>query len=313
MKTAVVLVNLGGPESQQEIRPYLFNFFNDSDLIKLPFGNKGQAFFARIISRIKAPKSAGLYSQIGGGSPIRYNTIKQANALEKALEKEGEFRVITAQRYWHPFISEVVEQLQKGKYDHIILLPLFPQYSNTRTLSIINEWVRNGDKLVAPKIVQRFNRHSKYIQACSERILEKMVDFSDSPHILFSAHSIPKSQVKNGDPYGDEILETVDLIMEDFHGYGHSLCYQGKMGPIKWLEPDISSELRELYNRGIRNILIFPVGFISENLETLYDLDMKNRDLAENMGFTQYERADTVQDHPLFIECLQELVLELCD
>ena len=108
-------------------------------------------------------------------------------------------------------------------------------------------------------------------------------------------------------------METIDLIMEDFHGYGHSLCYQGKMGPIKWLEPDIDSELCELYNRGIRNILVFPVGFVSENLETLYHLDIKIRDIAKKLGFTQYERADTVQDHLLFIECLQELVLELCE
>ena len=312
MKTAVILVNLGGPEVQQEIRPFLFNLFNDSDRIKLPFGKKGQSFFARIISNIIASKSAGFYSQIGGGSPIRYNTIKQAHALEAVLQKEGEFRVFAAQRYWHPFISEIVEQLQQGKYENIILLPLFPQYSNTTTLSIINEWVRNAQKLPDPHIVQRFNRYPKYIQACSEQILGKIDDFSERPHILFSAHSIPESQVKNGDPFEDEILETVDLIMEDFHGYGHSLCYRSKMGPIKWLEPDITSELRELYNRGIRNILVFPVGFVSENLETLYELYIINRDVAEDMGYTQYERADTVQDHPLFIECLQELVIELC-
>ena len=164
-----------------------------------------------------------------------------------------------------------------------------------------------------PHIVQRFNRHPKYIQACNERILEKIDDFSDRPHILFCAHSILKNQVKEGDPYSDEILETVDLIMENFHGYGHSLCFQSKMRPIKWLEPDIDSELHELYNRGIRNILVFPVGFVSENLETLYHLDMKIQDMAKKLGFTQYERADTVQDHPMFIECLRELVLELCE
>jgi len=313
MKTAVVLVNLGGPDSQQEIRPFLFNIFNDSDLIKFPFGRKGQSFFAKVFSRMRASKSSELYAQIGGGSPVRYNTVKQARALEAVLQKDGEFRVFTAQRYWHPFISEVVEPLKHGNYEHIILLPLFPQYSNTTTLSIINEWVRNAQELPAPHIVQRFNCHPKYIQACIERILRKMEDFSERPHILFSADSIPESQVKKGDPYADEILETVDLIMENFHGYGHSLCYQSKMRPIKWLEPDIDSELHELYNRGIRNILVFPVGFVSENLETLYHLDIKIRDIAKKLGFTQYERADTVQDHPLFIECLQELVLELCE
>ena len=313
MKTAVVLVNWGGPESQHDIQPFLFNRFNDSDLIKLPFGKKGQSFFAKSISRLIASKSVGLYAEIGGGSPIRYNTVIQARALESVLQKDGEFRVVTAQRYWHPFISEVVEQLQQGKYKHIILLPLFPQYSNTTTLSIIKEWVRNGEKMPAPKIIQRFNRHSKYIQACSERLLEKIDDFSEPPHLLFYAHSILKSQVKEGDPYVDEIIETVDLIMEGFHGYGHSLCFQSKMGPMHWIKPDINSELRELYNRGIRNILIYPVGCVSEQLETVYELDIRSREIAEDIGFTQYERADTVQDHPLFIECLQELVLELCE
>ena len=313
MKTAVVLVNLGGPESQQEIRPFLFNLFNDSDFFKLPFGNKAQSFMARMISRIRASKIAGLYSQIGGGSPMRYNTLKQARALEVVLKEKGEFRVFSAQRYCHPLISEIVEQLQRGQYGHIILLPLFPQYSNTTTLSIINEWVRNAQKLPDPHIIQRFNRHPKYIQACNERILEKIDDFSDRPHILFCAHSILKNQVKEGDPYSDEILETVDLIMKDFHGYGHSLCYQSKMGIIKRLKPDIAEEIDELYDRGIRNILVFPVSFVSENLATLYKLDINIRKKAENMGFMQYERANTVGDHPLFIECLQELVIELCE
>ena len=111
----------------------------------------------------------------------------------------------------------------------------------------------------------------------------------------------------------DEILETINLIMENFHGHGYSLCYQRKIGLVKWLEPDISSELHALYKRGIRNIMIFPMGFITESLETLFNLDMKSQDIAKKLGFTQYERADTVQDHSLFIECLQELVLELCE
>ena len=313
MKTAVVLVNLGGPDSQKEIRPFLFNIFNDSDLIKFPFGRKGQSFFARVFSKIRASKSSGLYAQIGGGSPIRYNTVKQGRALETKLQKDGEFRVFTAQRYWHPFISEVVEPLKQGNYEHIILLPLFPQYSNTTTLSIINEWVRNAQELPDPHIVQRFNCHPKYIQACIERILGKMEDFSERPHILFSADSIPEIQVKKGDPYADEILETIDLIMENFHGFGYSVCYQNGRGVVKWLEPNISTELHELYNRGINNIIIFPIGFITESLATLFDLDMESRDIAKKLGFTQYECADTVQDHPMFIECLQELILELCE
>ena len=142
--------------------------------------------------------------------------------------------------------------------------------------------------------------------------MEKIDQVSGKPYLLFSAHSIPKSRVKQGDPYQDEIEETVELILENFHGYGHSLCYQSKVGPVKWLEPDIEDELKVLRKRGIKNLLVFPVAFVSEHLETLQELDIKYRKVAEDLGFNQYIRANTVQAHPLFIDCLKDLVLENC-
>ena len=142
--------------------------------------------------------------------------------------------------------------------------------------------------------------------------MEKVNQVSEKPHLLFSAHSIPKSRVKQGDPYQDEIEETVELILEEFHGYGHSLCYQSKVGPTKWLEPDIEDELKVLRKRGIKNLMVFPVAFVSEHLETLQELDIKYRKVAEDLGFDQYIRANTVQAHPLFIDCLKELVLDNC-
>ena len=278
----------------------------------MPFGKKGQRIFAGLISKYRAPKSAKLYEQIGGKSPLHSNTLDQASALQKKLREIGDYQVRVAQRYWHPLIPEVIEKLSHESFDKIILLPLFPQYSNTTTLSVINEWVRHGDTLIAPVIIQRFHQHTKYIEACKERIKEKLDQISEKPHLLFSAHSIPQKLVKNGDPYQAEIEETVELILEDFHGYGHSLCYQSKVGPSKWLEPSIQDELSELNNRGIKNLLVCPVGFVSEHLETLQELDIKYRNVAENLGFNQYIRANTVQSHPLFIDCLKELVLESC-
>jgi ferrochelatase len=189
---------------------------------------------------------------------------------------------------------------------------LFPQYSNTTTLSVINEWVRYGKKLIAPIIIQRFHQHPKYIEACKERIIEKLDQDSGKPYLLFSAHSIPQIRIKQGDPYQVEIEETVELILEEFHGYGHSLCYQSKVGPAKWLEPNIKDELKGLKNRGLKNLLVCPVGFVSEHLETLHELDIKYRKVAEDLGFNQFIRANTVQAHPLFIDCLKELVLENC-
>ena len=311
MKTAVVLVNLGGPDKLENVQPFLFNLFSDPDIFKLPFGEKGQELFAGIISKYRAPKSARLYEQIGGSSPLHPNTLDQAAALQKKLREVDDFQVHVAQRYWHPLIPEVIEKLSHESFDKIVLLPLFPQYSNTTTLSVINEWVRHGEKLIAPIIIQRFHQHPKYIEACKERIIEKLDQASSKPYLLFSAHSIPQIRIKQGDPYQVEIEETVELILEEFHGYGHSLCYQSKVGPTKWLEPNIKDELKELRNRGIKSLLVCPVGFVSEHLETLHELDIKYRKVAEDLGFN-YIRVNTVQAHPLFIECLKELVLESC-
>ena len=311
MKTAVVLVNLGGPDSLENVKPFLFNLFSDPDIFKLPFGKKGQEIFAKFISGRRAQKSSNLYAKIGGKSPLQENTADQAVALQRLLRKEDNFFVFTAQRYWHPLIPEVIGTLRPEKWDEIILLPLFPQYSNTTTLSVINEWVRHGDTLPAPHIVQRFHTHPLYIQSSQKRISEKLAD-NENPHILFSAHSIPQSRVNQGDPYQQEIEETVELIMEGFHGYGHSLCYQSKVGPLKWLEPSISSELKTLKNRGITNILVTPVGFVSEHLETLYELDIQYKKYALDLGIEKYERVQTLGIQPLFIECLKELVMENC-
>ena len=268
MKTAVVLVNLGGPDRLENVQPFLFNLFSDPDIFKLPFGETGQEMFAGLISKYRTPKSVRLYEQIGGKSPLHPNTLDQAAALQKKLREIDDYQVHVAQRYWHPLIPEVIDKLSHESFDKIVLLPLFPQYSNTTTLSVINEWVRHGEKLIAPIIIQRFHQHPKYIEACKERIIEKLDQASGKRYLLFSAHSIPQSRIKQGDPYQVEIEETVELILEEFHGYGHSLCYQSKVGPAKWLEPNIKDELKELRNRGIKNLLVCPVGFVSEHLES---------------------------------------------
>ena len=312
MKTAIVLVNLGGPDKLDNVEPFLFNLFSDPDIFKLPFGKKGQKLFAGFISKYRAPKSAILYEEIGGRSPIHPNTLEQASALQKKLREIDDLQVHVAQRYWHPLIPEVIEKLRYESFDKIVLLPLFPQFSNTSTLSVINEWVRHGEGLIAPIIIQRFHQHPKYLAACRERIMEQLDQVSGKPHLLFSAHSIPKSRVKQGDPYQDEIEETVKSIMEEFHGYGFSLCYQSKVGPAKWLEPDIEDEMKALKKRGIKRLLVFPVAFVSEHLETLQELDIKYRKVAEGLGFTQYIRANTLQAHPIFIDCLKELIIENC-
>ncbi len=309
-KTAVVLVNLGGPERLEDVRPFLKELFGDPDIFRFPFGSVGQKIFSGIIAKFRAPKSEGYYARIGGGSPIVRNTRKQAAKLQDSLNGLGNYTVFTAQRYWKPFIHETVSELRNGDFSRIVLIPLFPQYSTTTTLSVINEWKRHSEGLPDPIIVHRFYRHPQFVAACADRIREKTALFDNAPHLLFSAHSIPVRRVTDGDPYQREIEESVRLIASEMGSKDYSLCYQSRVGPVKWLGPSIGSHLNELYARGVRELVIFPVAFVSEHLETLYELDQKYKTMALELGFSRVERALTVQDSHLFIKTLKTLILE---
>ena len=308
---AVVLTNLGAPTNLGEVRPFLKNLFRDPDIFQLPFGRIGQEIFSSLISTFRSPKSRKYYAAIGGGSPLHDNTVAQADKLQKALDEYGDFTVFVAQRYWHPFVSETVEEVRRANYEAITLLPLFPQYSTTTTLSIINEWNRVAQDLPDPHIIMRFYEEDGYLNACGEKIRAARDRFDLRPHILFSAHSIPLKRVLSGDPYEKEVKDNMELIMDRLgREYSYSLCYQSKVGPIKWLAPSFESAIDQLVERNLRHILVFPISFISEHVETLYELDIQKREYAEMQGVVQYERADTVQDSDEFIHVLKKLVLE---
>lgn len=310
-KKGVVLANLGGPTTLEEVRPFLRNLFADPDIFRLPFGKTGQAVFSTLISTFRSPKSRKYYSAIGGGSPIHENTLSQARKLRDVLREEGEFEVFVAQRYWHPFLDEIVPDIRSQGCESIILLPLFPHYSTTTTLSIINEWKRVAGDLPVPRIIMRFYKEEGYLKACVENIEALLDRFPVTPHLLFSAHSIPVSRVVNGDPYEREITENVELIMDRVgRDYPYSLCYQSKVGPIKWLSPSFETAIDSLVEDNVRHVLVIPVSFVSEHVETLYELDIQKRKYAEARGIVQYERAFTVQDSDNFIQTLRDLVLE---
>ncbi|MFQ6675695.1 MAG: ferrochelatase [Fidelibacterota bacterium] len=309
-KKGVILANLGGPTTLDDVRPFLKNLFSDPDIFRLPFGKTGQRVFSSLISTFRSPKSKKYYSAIGGGSPIHHNTLNQAKKLEKALENDGEFRVYAAHRYWHPFLAEIVPSIREDGCEEIVLLPLFPHYSTTTTLSIINEWKRVAGDLPEPRIIMRFYREEGYLNACVEKMAAVLDRFQVVPHLLFSAHSIPLSRVMKGDPYEREVTENVELIMDRLgRDYPYSLCYQSKVGPIKWLSPSFETAIDDLVGKDVRHVLVFPVSFVSEHVETLYELDIQKREYAEGRGVVQYERASTVQDSDEFIHTLRRLVL----
>ena len=311
MKHAVILANLGAPSRLEEVKPFLRALFSDPDIFKFPFGKMGQQFFSSMIAAIRAPKSRKYYQAIGGGSPLHENTVAQARKLEAVLAEKGDYSVFPAQRYCHPFLTETADRIREGKFTTITLIPLFPQYSTTTTQSIINEWQRHAPNLDNVTIVQRFYNHPGFIRACVKRINEKLELFETPPHILFSAHSIPVKRSEQGDSYQKEIEATVELIVNKLGlEFNYSLCYQSRVGPVEWLGPDIIPAIDQLVDGGVKQLLVVPVAFVSEHLETLYELDIKIKEYALSKGIERYERALTVQDDDDFIDALKRLVLE---
>ncbi|MFQ6611115.1 MAG: ferrochelatase [Fidelibacterota bacterium] len=305
----IVLANLGAPSNLEEVRPFLKNLFSDPDIFHFPFGRPGQVFFSELISRIRTPKSRKYYQAIGGGSPLHENTTKQADKLQRILGPKDQYRVWVAQRYWNPFMCEIADELRKLNSQKIILLPLYPHYSTTTTLSIVNEWERSAADLPKTHVIERFYSEPLYLKSCADQI-QKCLDKSDKKlHILFSAHSIPVERVNNGDPYESEITENMELIMDCLNReYTYSLCYQSKVGPVKWLEPSVEQEIDRLVSLGIERVVVFPISFVSEHLETLYELDIQKKDYALSHGIKEYQRARTVGDSDDFIQLLAKLI-----
>jgi ferrochelatase len=311
----VVLFQLGGPETIEAIEPFLYNLFCDPDIIDFPFARLGRRALAKLISVARARKVAHHYQVIGGGSPIRRNTERQARALEKRLCREGlDARCFVAMRYWHPFTEEAVAELDASDCDHIVLLPLYPQYSKTTTGSSLNEWERKffaAGRQVS--CIHDFYGNGLYLEALADRVDEALSRFPD-PHdvvLVFSAHSVPAAVIEHGDPYQRQIEETVSLLMRRGGWLNcYRLCYQSKVGASKWLQPSLRSTIRELAAAGIRDVCVVPVSFVSDHVETLGEINHEARELATHCGITRFEMTNGLNDSPAFIAALSQLVMD---
>ncbi len=307
-KIGVILMNMGGPDSLDAIQPFLYNLFSDHDIIQIP--RLIQKPVAYLISKIRAKKTREYYEYMGGKSPQKEQTLAQANALQEALGDK--YKVVVAMRYWHPFTDEALEELFKDEIEKIILLPLYPQYSKTTTGSSFNEFFRQykkfGKNIPVIKI-NDFHDHPTYIKAMVENIKENLPQNYQDYFFLFSAHSLPEKVILEGDPYKDQTEKTVKLIMEHFPDVKYKLAYQSKIGPVKWLEPMTENLIKELAQKGIKNLVVIPVSFVSEHSETLYELDYQYGNLAKELGIKNYIRIPTLKTHPLFIQALREIVL----
>jgi ferrochelatase len=363
---AVVVFQLGGPDSLAAVEPFLFNLFSDPDIVDFPFARLARPTLARLVSARRARHVQEHYASIGGRSPIRELTELQARALERELRATHSLdaRVFVALRYWHPLTATAIEQVVRGDFRQLVLLPLYPQYSKTTTGSSLNEWQRQyaraGKNSLPPIVVRSFYDHPMYLDALVERINEGLARFRPSAgsagaaasppprwgrpvgdediaatedvHLVFSAHGVPVRVIEAGDPYQEQIEETVRLVMERGGWRNpHTLCYQSRVNPGKWLEPSLSETLRRLAAsppgahlrvgtpsaaglrrapaRARKRVLVIPISFVTDHVETLAEINIEARQLAQQLGLAQFELMPALNDSPTFIRALAELVL----
>lgn len=311
-RVGVVLFQLGGPDTLEAIEPFLYNLFCDPDIIDFPFSRLGRRALAKLISTTRARKVQHHYSVIGGGSPIRRFTEQQAGALERRLAGDGlDARCVVAMRYWHPFTSEAISELRRAQCNEIVLLPLYPHYSSTTTGSSLNEWNRLFHDGVPVHCVDTFYRNELYLDAVIEKIQGALARFAEPERaeLVFSAHSVPMAVIEKGDPYKNQIEETVALLMERGGWRNHHrLCYQSKVGANQWLQPSLHTMLRKLASEQINNVCIVPISFVSDHVETLGEIDHQAREEAAELGIEQFEMTSGLNDSPTFIAALAELV-----
>jgi ferrochelatase len=313
-RVGIVLFQLGGPDTLEAIEPFLYNLFCDPDIIDFPFARIGRKPLAKLISTTRARKVQHHYATIGGGSPIRRHTERQARALEIVLRNLGiDARCFVAMRYWHPFTREAIEQVRAADCEEIVLLPLYPQYSSTTTGSSLHEWGRLFTDDVPTHRVDTFYRNSIYLDAVVEKVNQTLSRFPapERPEIVFSAHSIPMAVIEKGDPYQRQIEETVRLLVQR-GGWSnpHRLCYQSKVGASRWLQPSLRQTLRELAAERVGEMCIVPVAFVSDHVETLGEIDHEAREQARHLGIAQFEMSAGLNDSPKFIQALGQIVQE---
>jgi ferrochelatase len=310
----VILLNMGGPDSLDSVEPFLRNLFSDRDIIKL-----GPSFLqkpiASLIIRKRLESVREAYSLIGGKSPLLDITNAQAKAIEESLNSSQftvhssrSFKVYVGMRYWHPFIEEAVDHAMRDGISRILALSLYPHYS----IATIGSSVKKFEEVIKKYYVDYFSvtsyfNHPLYINALVENIQKGLKTFDKKPVVLFSAHSLPQKFIDKGDPYVNEIKGTIDAILKriDIEWY---LSYQSKTGPVKWLEPTTEHMLHELAKKRVKDLLVVPISFVSDHIETLYEIDILYKNMAQGLGMN-LKRMESLNTSPKFIEALADIVI----
>jgi len=312
---------MGGPDSLATVEPYLYKIFQDPAIMDIPIPRMIRQHLVKFIIKKRLPRIREIYRQLGGKSPLLEITAQQAKLFEELLNKDQDdvvFKVSPAMCFWRPLLEEVWFQVIHDGFDRIIALSLFPFYSTTTTGSIKNKieklLLKSGVSKEKVLLIYRFGCHPLFIKAIAEHLLFHIpVSQSSEPtHVLFSAHSIPLSRHKKGDPYLQEISQAVELIQKELleRNIKIHLSFQSKIGPIKWLSPSTSSKIEELASHGVKKLYVYPLGFVADNAETIYELGVIYHDLARQKGIDEYICLEALNTSPLFLLALKEIVKE---
>jgi ferrochelatase len=311
-RIAVILFQLGGPDSQSAVEPFLYNLFCDPDIINFPGAFLARKALAKLISTRRSKVVAQHYAAIGGGSPIRRLTELQGRALEAALRPHLNARAIIAMRYWHPDTREAISALESAPYDELVLLPLYPHYSFATTGSSLKEWNRLCTARVPVHVIDHFFDHPDYIAGLVDRINNVLTQLPrpEEVHLVFSAHGLPVALVEKGDPYARHIEQTVEMVRQlGAWPNPHVLCFQSKVGPQKWLQPSLTGTIEAMALDGVKRMLVIPMSFLTEHIETLHEINIEAREEAGAIGITDFHMMPALNDSPLLIRALADLVL----
>jgi protoporphyrin/coproporphyrin ferrochelatase len=308
-RAGILLLQMGGPDTLDDVPAFLYNLFSDRDIIKLG-PSLLQKPLARILSRRRATKSKEIYRKIGGGSPLLKITTAQGEKLKEKLNINFDCQVEVAMRYWSPTADEAVRKIRDQNIEALIALPLYPHFTKATSGSSLKD-LRRAHEQLAPDIplieIPSWPDQEKYLQALTKKIEQGIEQFKKEPfQLVYSAHSLPVSFIREGDPYVEELGKTISGL-EKITGIQGKLCYQSRSGPVEWLAPSTAETIEKLADDGCKNILMVPISFVSDHVETLYEINMLFKDKAAALGMRLIS-TESLNSDPMFIEGLTDLV-----
>ncbi|HQA04036.1 MAG TPA: ferrochelatase [Thermodesulfovibrio thiophilus] len=303
-KVGVLLLNMGGPDSLEAVKPFLYNLFSDPYIASFGIMQKPMAW---LISFLRADKVKKAYERIGGKSPLKEITIDQAVCLENALGSG--FKVLAGMSYWYPFIEDGVDEFKNSHIKKVVVLSLYPQFCTATTLSAVERFKKLANGIFEFKIIDSWCDYSFFIDVWIQQIEKSFEKYGSDAFVLFSAHGIPYSLYKKGDPYISEVERTVRAIVSKMRLKQWKICYQSRTGPVQWVKPSTEETIEALAKNGIKKTLVVPVSFVSDHIETLYEIDIVYKEKANILGLDLY-RVPSLNTLPEFIEVLKNLVLD---